>query len=94
MMKLDKDRASYLLDKIIIPSLKLDIQDLFNGFLRVLEQHDETKKLCEDLKLNLKYLLSQPSEHPPLQYPVGQHWQLPYGQFHPYQSPYMDNHLI
>ena len=93
-MKLDKDRASYLLDKVIIPSLKLDIHDLFDGFLRVLEQHDETKELCEDLKLNLKHLLSQPSELPPLQYPVEQYQPLPYGQFHFYQSPYMDNHLI
>ena len=95
-MILDKDRASYLLDKVIIPSLKLDVHDLFDGFLRVLEQRDETKELCEDLKLHLRQSLSQPSTKPPqmLPYPIQQHQQFPYGQPHPYQLPYMDNRLM
>lgn len=92
-MKLDKDRASYLLDKVIIPSLKLDVHDLFDAFMRVLEEHDvDTKRLCEDLKLHLRQSLSQqPSAESPLmlQYSVP-----PYGRSYPNQLPYMDNHLI
>ena len=80
-MRLDKDRASYLLDKVIIPSLKLDVHDLFDAFLRVLEEHDDdTKQLCEDLKLYLRQSVSwQPQPPQVLQYPI-----LPYGQPYPY----------
>ena len=88
-MRLDKDRASYLLDKVIIPSLKLDVHDLFDGFLRVLEQYDETKELCENLKLHLRQSSQSESPHAQMiHYPIQQ---LPYGL--PYtlygQSPHV-----
>ena len=92
-MTLDKDRASYLLDSVIIPSLKLDIHDVFDAFLHVLEEDDSPiiKRLYEDLKSYLELSLSQPSPaHPPKvsQYPQGQPQQLPFEQSHPYrQSP-------
>ena len=90
-MRLDKDRASFLLDKVIIPSLKLDVRDLFDAFLRVLEERDDTKQLCEDLKLHLRQLLSQQPFTEPSQ--VLQYSILHYGQ-PAYQLPYMENHLM
>ena len=90
-MRLDKDRASYLLDKVVIPSLKLDVRDLFDAFLRVLEERDDTKHLYEDLKLHLRQSLSQQPFTEPSQ--VLQYSILHYGQ-PAYQLPYMDNHLV
>ena len=55
-MTLDKDRAGYLLDTVIIATLKVDIQEQFYNFLGVLENYDNAvvKQVGNDLRMHLK----------------------------------------
>ena len=80
-MTLDKERAGYLLDSVIIATLKIDIQESFYKFLQVLEDDHNpvVKVVANDLRLYLKqpqlpmrsfscpagHLSSPYSEYPP-----------------------------
>ena len=71
-MKLDKERAEYLLDSVITPALKVDFQELFYNFLQVLENDDNpvVKVVAKDVRSQLgTSTVSQPN---PGQPPPGQ----------------------
>ena len=90
IMSLDKERAGYLMDKIIIPSLKLDIAEPFYNFLEALEEEEDNvviKKIAEELRSLLGPPMPQPSGCTTEQiYPPGQ--TLASGQIYPPgQSP-------
>ena len=100
-MTLDKERAEYLLDTVIITSLKVDIQETFYNFLQVLEDDDNpvVKVVAKDLRSQLgPSMPPQPCEGsvhppsqgqtPPQQYPP-YHGQTPPQQYPPYhrQTP-------
>ena len=97
-MTLDKERAGYLLDTVIITSLKVDIQETFYNFLQVLEDDDNpvVKVVANDLRSQLgPSMPPQPCEGsvhppsqgqtPPQQYPP-YHRQTPHQQYPPYQG--------
>ena len=75
IMSLDKERAGYLIDRIIIPSLKLDIAEPFYNFLEALEEEEDNvvvKKIAEELRSLLGPPMPQPSGPPAGQiYPPG-----------------------
>ena len=60
-MTVDKERAGYLLDTVIIATLKVDYRELFYNFLGVLEDYNSpvVKQIGNDLRVHLKRL--QPS---------------------------------
>ena len=76
-MTLDKDRAGYLLDTVIIATLKVDIQEQFYNFLGVLVNYDNAvvKQIGNDLRMHLKPLqvpmrsFSCPAEYYSTPYP-------------------------
>ena len=82
-MTLDKDRAGYLLDHVIIPTLKVDIQEPFYNFLEVLEQDENVvvKKVAKDLRSLLGPPMPQPGQPFPGQPQYG-------GQPYPGQPQY------
>jgi len=63
IMSLDKDRAGYLMDRIIIPSLKLDIVEPFYNFLEVLEL-EEDNVVVKVIAKDLRSLLGPPMPQP------------------------------
>ena len=72
-MTLDKERAGYLIDNVIITTLKVDSQETFYNFLQVLENDDNpvVKVVANDLRSQLgPSMPPQPyggSVHPPTQ---------------------------
>ena len=85
-MRLDKERAGYLIDNVIIPTLKVDYQEPFYNFLKVLEDDDNpavVKAVAKVLRSQLG--LSMPPQpydglvHPPHQRQTPQ-------QYSPYQG--------
>ena len=62
-MKLDKQRAAYLMDTVIIPSLKLDIPEPFYSFLKVLEE-EEDNLVLKAIADSLRSLLGPPMPQP------------------------------
>ena len=85
-MTLDKERAGYLMDNVIIPTLKVDCQEPFYNFLKILEDDDNpavVKAVAKDLRSSLRLsAASQPYGglvHPPYQGQTPQ-------QYPPYQG--------
>ena len=76
-MTLDKDRAEYLVDEVIIPSLKLDIREPFDNFLQVLEDDDNPVVIAIVKSLKSYLAGSIPPQrkgslpHQPYSFPVG-----------------------
>ena len=58
-MTLDKERAEYLIDNVIITSLKVDAREPFYDFLQVLEDGDNAvvKAVARDLRSQLEQSL-------------------------------------
>ena len=50
---LQSDRMEYFLDKIILPSLEMEISTHFNRFLEVMENSDDDKLTSMVLKLGM-----------------------------------------
>ena len=67
--KLDKDRAEYLIDTVIIPSLEVGAKESFTNFLKVLGEDDSpiSKEILKDLNTHLGP--SQPYQGPPMPQP-------------------------
>ena len=96
-MTLDKQRAGYLMDTVIIPSLKLDIPEPFYSFLKVLEEEEDNlvlKAIADSLRSLLGPPMPQPHVGPPSGqiYPPGQasapNQIYPPGQIYPPPSSY------
>ena len=96
-MTLDKERAGYLLDNVIIPSLKVDIREPFYNFLEVLKEDENpvVKAIGDELRSRLGPPMPQPNpgQYPPptgpAQYPpsTGQPYPTQYPQ-QPYPAQY------
>ena len=91
-MESDKERAEYLIDNVITPSLKIDILEPFYDFLQVLEGEDNSvvKAVAKDLRSQLGPSMPQPlhgvSVHPPSQGQTPQQYPPSQGQT-PQQYP-------
>ena len=62
-MTLDKERAEYLIDNVIITSLKVDADKPFYDFLQVLEEEEDSavvKAVARDLRSQLGPSMPQP----------------------------------
>ena len=80
-MTLDKERAGYLLDSVIITSLKVDIQEPFYRFLQVLE--DDHNPVVNVVANDLRSHLKQPQlSTQRYSYPAG-HLSSPYPEYSP-----------
>ena len=92
-MTLDKERAGYLLDNVIIPTLKVDIREPFYNFLETLEQDENVvvKAVAKDLRSLLGPPMPQPGQPlPPQQQYSGQPYPAPPQTYpgQPYAQPY------
>ena len=92
-MTLDKERAGYLLDNVIIPTLKVDIREPFYNFLETLEQDENVvvKAVAKDLRSLLGPPMPQPGQpFPPQQQYSGQPYPAPPQTYpgQPYAQPY------
>ena len=61
-MTLDKQRAGYLMDNVIIPTLKVDIREPFYNFLQVLEEDENV--VVNAIAKDLRSLLGPPMPQP------------------------------
>ena len=89
VMALDKQRAAYLMDTVIIPSLKLDIPEPFYSFLKVLEEEEDNlvlKTIAESLRSLLGPPMPQPYGGQP--YTPGQPQHYATGQPYAPRAPY------
>ena len=68
-MTSDKDRAEYLMNKVLIPSLKADVREPFYNFLQVLEDDDNpvVKAIVKDLRSHLRPSMPPQPPGPPVQ---------------------------
>ena len=71
VMTLDKDRAEYLIDTVIIPSLEVGAKESFTNFLKVLGEDDSpiSKEVLKDLNTHLGPSYSFQTGHPHHGYP-------------------------
>ena len=86
-MTLDKERAGYLMDNVIIPTLKVDCQEPFYNFLKILEDDDNpavVKAVAKDLRSLLPPVTFASQGQYPTPYPV---YPPQAGQPHPAYPP-------